>query len=50
MTGRVAGKRALITGAASGIGAAAARMLAAEGARVALADIDLDGARTVADG
>jgi NAD(P)-dependent dehydrogenase (short-subunit alcohol dehydrogenase family) len=50
MTGRVSGKRALITGAASGIGAAAARLLAAEGARVALSDIDLDGARAVADG
>ncbi|MGS0758485.1 SDR family NAD(P)-dependent oxidoreductase, partial [Roseateles sp. GG27B] len=32
--GRVAGKVALITGAASGIGAASARMLAREGATV----------------
>ena len=31
--GRVAGKVALVTGAASGLGAASARRLAAEGAR-----------------
>ena len=45
MTGRVAGKKALVTGAANGIGAAIAMMLAREGAKVTLADIDLDGAR-----
>jgi NAD(P)-dependent dehydrogenase (short-subunit alcohol dehydrogenase family) len=48
MAGRVAGKKVFITGAAQGLGAAMARALAAEGARVALADINLDGARTVA--
>lgn len=40
MTQRFAGRRALVTGGAAGIGLAAARMLAAEGARVALLDID----------
>ena len=38
MTGLLAGKRALVTGAASGIGRAIAIALAAEGARVGLAD------------
>lgn len=39
---------AFITGAASGIGRASARLLAAAGARVALADRDGDGARALA--
>jgi NAD(P)-dependent dehydrogenase (short-subunit alcohol dehydrogenase family) len=48
MPGRVAGKKAFITGAAQGLGAAMARKLAAEGAKVSLADINLDGAKAVA--
>jgi NAD(P)-dependent dehydrogenase (short-subunit alcohol dehydrogenase family) len=43
------GKVALITGAASGIGEASARRLAAEGASVVIADRDLEGAQAVAD-
>jgi NAD(P)-dependent dehydrogenase (short-subunit alcohol dehydrogenase family) len=40
--GRVSGKVALISGAASGIGAACARLLAAEGAAVMLVDLNDD--------
>ena len=40
MTGRVAGRKALVTGAAQGLGAAAARQLAIEGAQVLLTDIN----------
>jgi meso-butanediol dehydrogenase/(S,S)-butanediol dehydrogenase/diacetyl reductase len=39
-SGRLAGRVVLITGAARGIGAATARRLAGDGARVALADLD----------
>lgn len=40
MSGRVSGKKALVTGAGRGLGAATARMLAREGATVLLTDID----------
>lgn len=40
--------RAVVTGAASGIGAATARLLASEGAVVGLIDVDVDGASRVA--
>jgi NAD(P)-dependent dehydrogenase (short-subunit alcohol dehydrogenase family) len=45
---RFDGKVAFVTGGASGLGAAAAERFASEGARVAVADIDSDGARQVA--
>ncbi|MET8763506.1 SDR family oxidoreductase [Lentzea sp. NPDC004782] len=41
MTGRVAGKVVLVTGAGSGLGAAAARLLVAEGAEVIGVGLDL---------
>ena len=47
--GLLAGHRAIVTGAASGIGASTARRFVEEGARVALLDVDLDGAAAVAD-
>ncbi|MGH7011105.1 MAG: SDR family NAD(P)-dependent oxidoreductase, partial [Caulobacteraceae bacterium] len=45
---RAAGKKAFITGAAQGLGAAAAKRLAEEGAKVTLADLNLEGAKALA--
>src|SRR6187549_3703726 len=42
------GRRALVTGGASGIGAAIARELAGRGAHVTIADLDAGGARALA--
>jgi NAD(P)-dependent dehydrogenase (short-subunit alcohol dehydrogenase family) len=47
--GRLDGKIAIITGAASGIGQATARRVAAEGARTVVADLNGAGAMQVAD-
>lgn len=49
MGSRLAAKVCLITGAGSGIGQASARLFAAEGARVVVADIDLQAAQATAD-
>ena len=48
-TTELAGRSALVTGGASGIGAACARELAARGATVTVADVDEVAAKTLAD-
>ena len=48
MGGMLEGKAALITGAGNGIGRATALLFAQEGARVAAADLNLDGAQETA--
>lgn len=45
---RLAGKVAIVTGSGHGLGAECARVLAAQGAKVAVADIALDAAQSVA--
>ncbi len=48
MPGRVEGKVALVTGGASGLGAASVRMLVREGARVAITDLNEAGGQALA--
>ena len=49
MSQRLAGKVAIVTGAASGIGKAGARLFASEGAEVFVADINQQAGRTVSE-
>ena len=48
MPGKLEGRRILVTGAASGMGLAIARMFAGEGAKLALLDLNEGGAQAVA--
>ncbi len=48
MSGRLEGKRVVVTGAASGLGRGAALRFAEEGAHVACVDLDLDAAQSTA--
>jgi NAD(P)-dependent dehydrogenase (short-subunit alcohol dehydrogenase family) len=49
MAGKLDGRRILVTGAASGMGRAIAELFGAEGASLALLDLNLDGVQAVAD-
>jgi len=49
MTDRMKGRTVIVTGGASGIGAGIAKGMAREGANVAVADLNLEAAQTVAD-
>lgn len=49
LTSRLRGRIAVVTGGGSGIGLATARRLAAEGARVVVADLDQDAGRAAAE-
>jgi meso-butanediol dehydrogenase/(S,S)-butanediol dehydrogenase/diacetyl reductase len=49
MSNRLTGKHCLITGAARGMGAAAAESYASEGAKVCVADLDLEGCQAVVE-
>ena len=48
MTGRLTGKVAIISGGGGAIGSAQAKLFASEGARVCVADINIQAAETVA--
>jgi NAD(P)-dependent dehydrogenase (short-subunit alcohol dehydrogenase family) len=50
MSGRLEGKVAVVTGAASGMGRAGAQAFAREGAEVVLTDINAEGAQAIVDG
>lgn len=49
MSGELAGKVAVVTGGAGGLGAGLARRFAAEGAKVLIGDVDVDTGKALAD-